>query len=64
MSYPVFASVSLESVEASLVELILNTNLPIDQIEQRWFGTWSEQVHADQLADIWNDVTANMPELN
>jgi len=64
MSYPVFASVSLESVEASLVELILNTNLSMDEIEIRWFDTWGEQVSIDQLADIWNDVTANMPELN
>ena len=64
MSYPVFASVSLESVQASLVELILNTDLRIDEIEQRWFDTWSEQVSIDQLADIWNDVIINMPELN
>lgn len=64
MSYPTFEHVNLDAVEASLVELILNTDMEIDGVKRMWFSQWEDQVNINQLYDIWHDVLDNMPELN
>jgi hypothetical protein len=55
---------SIENATAALVELVINTNLPIDEVEQRWVETFAGEIDSEVLGEIWVDVMSTLPELN
>ena len=52
-----------QHIKAALVELIINTNLDIDQVEQAYCEAFPNE-SAEILAEIWVEVNEELPELN
>jgi len=53
-----------EQIKQRLIDLILNSNLPIDLVEEKWVIEYGMKEDTEVLAEIWIDVMNNLPELN
>lgn len=54
----------LKQAELNLIDMILNEEYDIDSVCIEWVKKWEDLINIEQLADIWNDVILNLPELN
>lgn len=53
-----------EQIKERLIDLIINSDLPIDLIEERWVIEYGMKEDTEVLAEIWMDVMNNLSELN
>jgi len=59
----------LKQAELNLIDMILDEDGlwdlgDIDNVCIEWVKMWEDLINIEQLADIWNDVILNLPELN
>lgn len=53
-----------EQIKERLIDLIINSDLPIDLIEEKWVIEYGMKEDTEVLAEIWMDVMNNLSELN
>lgn len=52
------------NAKAALVELIINTDMHIDDVEVMWVNSFCGKIDSERLAEIWVEVLDSLPELN